>query len=91
MRCDLAADDDVIALVRATVGDSLVVVIQPGRSALALAQTCAAIGPLAVEQAPGRRINAVLVGADSDPTAVAATARFLESAASTTGQIVAIS
>lgn len=91
MRRDLAVDDDLVALVRATVGGSLVVVIQPGRSALALAQTCAAIGPLAIEQAPERRINAVLVGVESDATAVAAAARFLDSAASTTGQIVAIS
>lgn len=91
MRRYLDTAEDIVELVRATVGDSLVILIRPGRSALVLAQTCAAIGPLAVEQAPGRRINAVLVGADSDPASVEAAAAFLESAGSTTGQLLAVS
>ncbi len=83
-----APDDDIAALVRAGVGDSLVVVIAPGRDALSAALAEAAIGPLAGERAPAMRGNAV--GGDGAPADVDAMAAFLDGAGSTTGQVVRV-
>ena len=83
-----APGDDIAALVRAASGDSLVLVIAPGRDPLAAALAEASIAPLAVERAPGMRVNAVL--GDPDEPAVAAMAAFLDTAGSTTGQVVRV-
>ena len=91
MRVDLARDADVAALVRSTDGESLVVVIGADRDAVLLAQAQAAIGPLAAAVAPCRRVNAVVVGASATADSVAAIVAFLESASSTTGQVVSVS
>ena len=91
MRCDLPPGADIVDLVRGGDAGSLVIVIAPGRCPLSLAQARAAIGPLAIEQAPARRINAIIVENGADGAAVDAMAAFLDSASSTTGQIVTVS
>jgi hypothetical protein len=90
MRRDLAAGEDAVAVARSDDSESLVLVVMPGRDAVSESQVRAAIGPLAVERAP-RRISAVLPSATADSAAVDAIVAFLESAASTTGQVVEIS
>jgi hypothetical protein len=87
VRIDLAAGDDLVARVRAAEGESVVVVIA-ARDALAMALARAAIGPLAVERAPGMRVNALVAGANADD--VDAAVAFLEKARSTTGQVIEI-
>ena len=91
MRIDLSPEADIATAVRAAQGDSLVVVIAPGRDPLAQALAEAAIAPLAMERAPRMRVNAVIVGTDADPAAVDAAVAFLESATSTTGQALRVS
>lgn len=81
---------EVAALVRGAAAASVVVVIRPGLSPLDEAMLTAAIGPLAVERAPAGRVNAVLVRPDASEAAVEAAAGFLETAASTTGQVLAV-
>lgn len=90
MRIDVCPGDDVAALVRAGGGESLVIVIAAGGAPVWLAQAKAAIAPLAIEQAPGRRINAVIAGAGAAAADVDAAAAFLEAAGSTTGQLLAV-
>lgn len=90
MRLMLEPGGDVATLVRAAVGESLVVVIPATLDALAMAQTRAAIGPLAVELAPATRVNAVVPGEGFDPADVDAAITFLENALSTTGQFIEI-
>ena len=87
----LAPDADIAAAVRAESGESIVVEIAAGRDMLVLEQTVAAIGPLAIERAPATRVNAVLVNATADRSAVDAAIAFLETAFSTTGQVLRIS
>ena len=93
MRIDLAPGEDIATASRAARGDSLVIVIAAGRDPLALAMAEAAVGPLAVERAPATRLNAVVAAADRDsyPGAVEAAVAFLESATSTTGQVLRLS
>lgn len=90
MRVDLAAGDDLVARARGAAGDSVVVVIG-ACGALEMARARAAIGPLAVERAPGVRVNAVVPGGDADAADVAAAVAFLERARSTTGQVLVVS
>lgn len=84
-------DDDWLATVRAASAESVVVVIAAGRDSLAVALARAAIAPLAIERAPTTRVNAVVPGVAADAADVQAAVDFLESASSTTGQIIAIS
>ena len=63
-RIDLSPADDLSAVVAAHPGDDLVLVLMPGRDRLAQAVAEAAIGPLAVAAAPGRRINAIVPSPD---------------------------
>jgi len=58
--------------------------------ALDRAMLIAAIAPLAIDVAPHTRIGAIDVAAGADPDAVAAAARFLAAAGSTTGQILTV-
>jgi uncharacterized heparinase superfamily protein len=89
MRVDAAAADDLVALVRAAKGESVVVVIA-ARPPLEMAIARAAIGPLAIEAAPGRRVNAVVSAAEANAADIHAAAAFLDGARSTTGQILDI-
>lgn len=88
MRLDAGPGDDIAALVRGAEAESLVVIVAPGRDPLALAVARASIGPLAMEKAPGAWVNAVLVVEGADPADVDSAAAFLESARSTTGQVI---
>lgn len=90
-RVRVGPGDDVAALVRGATGESVLVMLDVSLDPLATAQVRAAIGPLAVERAPGVRVNAVVARADADPEQVEAAARFLEEARSTTGQVLEIS
>lgn len=87
-RVRVGAGDDVVALVRGADGESVLVLIDEGLDALAMATARAAIGPLAVERAPAVRVNALVAGAGADVGDVEAAARFLENARSTTGQVL---
>ena len=84
-----APGDDIAALIRAAAGESIVVVIAPGRDPLSAALAEASIAPLAVERVPGMRVNAVT--GDGEAADITAMAAFLDAAASTTGQVVRIS
>ena len=90
MRLTLEPGEDIAALVRGAVGESVVVVIPATLDALAMAQARAAIGPLAVEFAPATRVNAVVLEEGGDPADVDAAVAFLEQARSTTGQLIEI-
>lgn len=87
----LKAGDDVAALVRATNGESVVVLFDAELDPVELAQARAAIGPLAVERAPVMRVNAVVALAGARGENVQAAARFLDGARSTTGQVLEVS
>ena len=90
MRIALATTDDPVAAVRTSVGESLVLVFKPGRDPLAMAQALAAIGPLAIEVAPARRVNAVVVTHGAATEDIDAAVAFLDQALSTTGQIITV-
>lgn len=89
-RVAVGPGDDAAALVRAADAESVLVLIDPALDPLALALARAAIGPLAVERAPGTRVNALQAAADADPADVEAAVRFLERARSTTGQLLEV-
>jgi hypothetical protein len=94
MRLWLQPDGDPVALVRdaAAASDSLLMIIDAcALDPVALALAKAAIGPLAIERAPSVRVNAVVLGASHRPADADATIAFLETARSTTGQVLEIS
>ncbi|MGU3390647.1 Rossmann fold domain-containing protein [Sphingomonas sp. M1A8_2b] len=88
MRLNLESDGDIVSLVRNADADSIVVVAHPSADAIWTAFARAAIGPLAIERAPGCRVNAVFAGEGALPADIDAAADFLDRARSTTGQIV---
>lgn len=82
----IAPGDDVAAIVRAATGEAVTLVFADDES-LAHAVLFAAVAPLAIERAP-MRVNAVVVGEGAADADVAAAIGFLDSARSTTGQIL---
>jgi len=95
VRLILSERDDIAACVRdarARLGtdDSLVVVIRESSDSLFAAQARALIAPLAIEAAPVTRINAVLSHNGARAVDVEAAIGYLETALSTTGQILEI-
>ena len=95
MRLILSERDDIAACVRdvrARLGtdDSLVVVTRESSDSLFAAQARALIAPLAIEAAPLTRINAVLSHNGARAADVEAAISYLETALSTTGQILEI-
>ena len=96
MRLILSERDDIAACVRdarARLGtdDSLVVVvIRESSDSLFAALARALIAPLAIEAAPVTRINAVLSHNGARAVDVEAAIGYLETALSTTGQILEI-
>ena len=83
--------EDVVAELRATRMDecvSVLLLIVPGVSALDRAILRGAIGPLAIELAPSKRLNAVDIVGDAADDDVVAAAEFLAAATSTTGQVL---
>lgn len=89
-RVDLAPDADIAAVVAGYPGEDLVLVIRPGRNAVAQAMAEAAIAPLAIAAAPGARINAVIPAEGAAQEAVAAAADYLAAAHAITGQLLAV-
>ena len=81
---------DTLAAVRGAAADLVLLTIGPDVPAVERAMLIAALGPLAVELAPARRLCALDVAATADPDDVAAALAFLARAASTTGQVLAI-
>ncbi|KQM63393.1 hypothetical protein ASE75_13165 [Sphingomonas sp. Leaf17] len=90
MRVTLAAGDDPVAAVRAATAESVVLVFASDRDPVMMARDIAAIGPLAIESAPVRRVNAVIAGPGSAADAVDAAVVFLDQALSTTGQVITV-
>jgi hypothetical protein len=95
VRLILSERDDIAACVRDArarlgIDDSLVVVIRESSDSLFAAQARAAISPLAIEAAPVTRINAVLSHNGARAADVEAAISYLETALSTTGQILEI-
>jgi hypothetical protein len=88
VRLILEPGGDLAALVRGADAESVVAVVRRTSDGLAMAVARAAIGPLAVERAPACRVNAVFVENGAAADDVDAAVRFLESARSTTGQIL---
>ncbi len=88
MRVTVQPGDDPVALVRQANGESLVLVFAPGRDAVSQAMALAALGPLALECAPGTRVNAVVPKAGVHDGDIERTVRFLDDALATTGQVI---
>jgi hypothetical protein len=91
MRFDLVETDDVAAIVRSAAAESIVLVLAADWPPLVLARLRASVAPLAIERAPDTRVNAVILGEGAGAAAVDAAIAFLESARSTTGQVLEIS
>ena len=91
MRFDLVETDDVAAIVRSAAAESIVLVLAADWPPLELARLRASVAPLAIERAPDTRVNAVILGVGAGAAAVDAAIAFLESARSTTGQVLEIS
>jgi hypothetical protein len=92
MRLVLAPGADVLASARGGLGtdESLVVVLPPGLAPADAGLARAAIELVAVEGAPAGRVNAVLPAATAALADVEAAIRFLDSATSTTGQLIEV-
>ena len=91
-----AADTPVdltLAAVRLAVeggAESVLLLIESDVTDLTRAMLCAAIGPLAIANAPGHRVNALDLAPGVDDDAVRAAALFLVGARSTTGQVIRV-
>ena len=88
MRLTLEVDGDIVSSVRQVEADSIVVLVPPSSNALWTALARAAIAPLAIELAPGCRVNAIFVEDGARQVDIDSAANFLDHARSTTGQIV---
>jgi hypothetical protein len=87
------ATETVLAELRATSTgerDSVLLFIAGDVPALDRALLRAAVGPLAIELAPAKRLNAVDVAAGAALDDAIAAARFIAAAGSTTGQVIEI-
>ncbi len=100
---DAFAPDEGVAIVHMTDGPAsaidrvrrageafTLVVVDGAAPSVDRAMMLAAIGPLAVELGPDRRIGALDIGIDGAPADIVSAARFLAGAGSTTGQILAL-
>lgn len=84
----VAGGDDIAAAVRAAAGDAVTLVIE-ANDPLSQATAIAAIGPLALERVP-MRVNAVVAEPGASEDDVDAAVGFLDSARSTTGQVLRV-
>lgn len=83
--CDLPA---LVDGVRAAAGEAVLVVIEPGLGAVDEAAIVAALSPLALERAPGQRVNALLIRENATAESVGAATRYLAGAVAVTGQVL---
>ena len=81
---------EAVKLLRAAEGEIVVLLIDSSIPPIDRAMLIAAIGHLAIEKAPQARIGAIDVVAGAAPGDVAAAARFLAGARSTTGQVLTV-
>ncbi|MFA6115952.1 MAG: Rossmann fold domain-containing protein [Sphingomonas sp.] len=81
---------EVVELLRAAEGEVVLLLIDSSIQSIDRAMLIAAIGPLAIEKAPHARIGAIDVMAGAAVEDVAASARFLAAACSTTGQVLTV-
>jgi hypothetical protein len=81
---------EAVQRIRAATADFILLLIESPVPALDRAMLVGAIGPLATELAPRTRIGAIDVTVGAHPDDVAAAARFLAAARSTTGQILTV-
>jgi hypothetical protein len=91
MLVTLTPGEDIAALVRGAVATghgSIVIALVAELDAMQAALARAAVAPLAIAHAPAVRINAVAPGFATNPGTIASAVAFLESAMSTTGQIL---
>ena len=79
-----------VAAVQEGAADAIIVEVAPEIAALERHLILAAIGPLAIELAPGTRLCAIDMGAGAEAEDVAAVRDWLASAHCTTGQVVAV-
>ncbi|MBY0284347.1 MAG: hypothetical protein K2W81_10335 [Sphingomonas sp.] len=79
-----------VAAVQEGAADAIIVEVAPEIAALERHLILAAIGPLAIELAPGTRLCAIDVGAGAEAEDVAAVRDWLAGADCTTGQVVAV-
>lgn len=68
----------------------VLVIAGPDLAPIERAMILAAIGPLAIELGPDRRIGALDIAIEAGETDIVAVAKFLVAAESTTGQVVAV-
>jgi hypothetical protein len=85
--CDAA---EIVSQLRCSGAGTALLLIDPSVPALERTMLSAAIGPLAIERAPGARIGAIDIADGAVAADVLAAANYLASAQSTTGQILAI-
>jgi hypothetical protein len=81
---------DMVEAVRRSPAEMILLLAGSELTAVDRAALLAAIGPLAVELAPGRRIGALDLTRDASIADSVAAARFLCGAESTTGQVLRI-
>jgi hypothetical protein len=80
----------VVELLRAAEGEVVLLLIDSSIQPIDRGMLIAAIGPIAIEKAPRVRIGAIDVTAGAAVEDVVATARFLATARSTTGQVLTV-
>ncbi len=76
--------------VRAAAGEAVLVVIELGLDAIDEAAMLAALSPLALERAPGQRVNALVVAQGAAAESVEAATRYLAGAVAVTGQVLRV-
>lgn len=79
-----------VAGVRAVAGEAVLVMIEAGLEPIDEAAMLAALSPLALERAPGQRVNALVVAEGAVPESVTAAERYLAGAVAVTGQVLRI-
>lgn len=82
---------ETVERLRQTQGTMVLLLIESSIPRIERAMLIAAIDPLAIERAPHGRIGALDVAPGAAPADIAAAARFLAGAGSTTGQVLTIS
>lgn len=89
----LLANADVMGVcdrIRGSAASAIIVIVPEALSPLARHLVTAAIAPLAIEQAPGQRIAAIVMHEGAALADVAQAALFLATAAAVTGQLLEI-
>lgn len=89
VRVAVASVEQAVSAVREGRADAILLLFAADLAPLDATLLRAALGPLAIEAAPVR-VNAILAHPGADPDVVEAASLFLESARSTTGQLLEV-